>query len=142
MLNLLHTCTHLASSGGFTYHQTTPILTKEALNVVHNATIVVAQRVLSSGATKALTKTHGILMIFAWPILAALAIYFPAFMKPVLNRKGEWFQVSCLTANNNIYSTSTYFLALFVLNIATSSLHVEFIGVGSHFVHPDFCCAC
>ena len=96
VLTLLHTYIHtIASKGGFTYHQTTPILTKEPLNVVFNETIVVSRKALSSASVRALTKSHGILMIFAWPIFAGLAIYFPAFTKQVLNRKGEWFQVSC-----------------------------------------------
>lgn len=38
-------------------------------------------------------KTHGILMIIAWPILSGTAIYFSAFMKPVLSKKGQWFYV-------------------------------------------------
>ena len=39
-----------------------------------------------------LTKTHGVLMLIAWPLLAVTAIFFPVFMKPVLPG-GEWFQV-------------------------------------------------
>lgn len=69
----------------------------EAINVVENVqnqTLEVSQQVLSNYAARALTKTHGIFMIFAWPILAGAAIYFPAYMKPVFSKKGEWFQVS------------------------------------------------
>ena len=43
---------------------------------------------------RALTKTHGVLMIVAWPVLAGTAVLFPAFLKPVL-KKGKWFQVGC-----------------------------------------------
>ena len=39
-----------------------------------------------------LTKTHGVLMLIAWPLLAVTAIFFPVFMKPVLPG-GVWFQV-------------------------------------------------
>ena len=56
--------------------------------------VVAATRELSKSVVRALTKIHGILMIFAWPILAGTAIYFAAYMKPVLRKKGEWFYVS------------------------------------------------
>lgn len=121
MLKLLHTCTLLASSGGFTYHQSTPILTKEPLNVVHNETIVVSKRVLSSDTTEALTKSHGILMILAWPIFAGLAIYFPAFMRSVLNRKGEWFQVSCLIPTTVLTSSALVLQLNFLLFLSEYS---------------------
>ena len=86
-----------ASSGGFTFHQTTPTLTKETINVLESGTVVsLATSSISNSAATALTKTHGIFMIVAWPILAGLAIYFPAYMKPILCKKGEWFQVSQL----------------------------------------------
>ena len=34
----------------------------------------------------------GILMLFAWPVLATVAIFFASWMKPALPN-GEWFQV-------------------------------------------------
>ena len=40
-----------------------------------------------------LIRTHGILMIIAWPLLAVTAIFFALFMRPALPN-GEWFQVS------------------------------------------------
>ena len=86
-----------ASSGGFTFHQTTPTLTAEKINVVANKTVAVTlSQKLSAYAVRSLTKAHGILMIIAWPILAAAAIYYPAYLKAVLSKKGEWFQVSQL----------------------------------------------
>ena len=84
-----------ASSGGFTYHQTTPTLTSQKINVVGNTTVAVAlSQKLSGSAVRALTKAHGILMIIAWPIMASAAIYYPAYLKAVLSKKGEWFHVS------------------------------------------------
>ena len=92
-----------ASSGGFTYHQITPTLTTQKINVVGNTTVAVAlsQR-LSGSAVRALTKAHGILMIIAWPIMAAAAIYYPAYLKAVLSKKGEWFHVSHLISSEHI----------------------------------------
>lgn len=85
--------THPANSGGFTYHQNTPTVSKEVISVIENKTIEFHQ-VLSNYADRALTKTHGIFMLIAWPIFAGLAIYFPAYTKPIFNKKGEWFKVS------------------------------------------------
>ena len=83
------------SSGGFTYHQNTPVVSKEAIDVVSNETVGVRlNHKLSSYAARALTKAHGILMIIAWPIVAGTAIYYPAYLKVVLSKKGEWFHVS------------------------------------------------
>ena len=39
-----------------------------------------------------LIRAHGILMIIAWPLLAVIAIFFAAWMRPALPN-GEWFQV-------------------------------------------------
>ena len=84
-----------ASTGGFTFHQTTPTLTAQKVNVVRNKTAAVTlHQTLSAYAVTALTKTHGILMVIAWPIIASAAIYYPAYLKAVLSKKGEWFLVS------------------------------------------------
>ncbi len=40
----------------------------------------------------ALTRTHGILMWIAWPVLACTGIFFAMWMRPVLPG-GAWFQV-------------------------------------------------
>ena len=91
------------SSGGFTYHQDTPIISKEAINVAANETVSVRlSHRLSGYAARALTKAHGILMIIAWPIMAGAAIYYPAYLKVVLSKKGEWFHVSILNYLLNI----------------------------------------
>ena len=81
---------------GFTHHEKTPYISVEKINPVNDSAdeIAVTREVISPALARALTKTHGILMIIAWPILAGTAIYFSAFMKPVLNKKGEWFYVS------------------------------------------------
>ena len=81
---------------GFTYHEDTPRISVEVVNPVNDSLdeIAVRRDVLSTSVVRALTKSHGILMIIAWPILAGTAIYFSAFMKPVLNKKGEWYYVS------------------------------------------------
>ena len=39
-----------------------------------------------------LLRLHGILMIIAWPLLAACGLFFASWMKPALPN-GEWFQV-------------------------------------------------
>lgn len=65
--------------------------------MVGNETVGVKLRHrLSGSAARALTKAHGILMIIAWPILAAAAIYYPAYLKPVLSKRAEWFHVSII----------------------------------------------
>ena len=45
----------------------------------------------SAGTTDHLIRAHGILMVVAWPVLAASGIFFAGWMKPV-QPKG-WFQV-------------------------------------------------
>ena len=82
----------LANSGGFTRHEKTPTLSKQMVNMVEDRKVDGSQ-VISTYAQAALIKAHGILMIIAWPMFASLSIYFAAFMKPVLCKKGEWFQV-------------------------------------------------
>ena len=63
--------------------------------MVSNKTVAVALNHKLSGYTvRALTKAHGILMVIAWPIAAGAAIYYPAYLKAVLSKKGEWFHVS------------------------------------------------
>ena len=64
------------NTGGFTYHQNTPIVSKEVINVVGNKTVRVrlSHLSLSGYTTRALTKAHGILMIIAWPIMVGAAI--------------------------------------------------------------------
>lgn len=39
-----------------------------------------------------LIQTHGVLMLFAWPLFASVGIFFPAYMRPALP-KGEWFHI-------------------------------------------------
>jgi len=39
-----------------------------------------------------LIKSHGILMLITWPLLAVTAVLFPVFMKPAF-QGGTWFQV-------------------------------------------------
>lgn len=95
------TCTSTANSGGFSYHEKTPIVSKGMANVAEDRKVNGSQTI-SSYAQVALIKTHGILMIVAWPILAGLSIYFAAFMKPVLCKKGEWFQVGLAIIKLNI----------------------------------------
>lgn len=108
---LKYICTHsdtptyylfsASSSGGFTYHQSTPTVTKKAINVIKDTSLVASQ-ILSTTATRAMIQAHGILMIIAWPIFAGLAIYFPAYLKPFLSNKGEWFQVSTFILNIDV----------------------------------------
>lgn len=83
-------------SGGFTRHDETPQISLEPLNPVNDSVegVATTRETLTAAAVEALTKTHGVLMIIAWPILAKTAIYFSAFMKPVLSKKGEWYYVS------------------------------------------------
>ena len=65
------------------------------INVVANETVAVTlKQTLSDYAVRALIKTHGILMVIAWPIMAGAAIYYPAYLRVVLSKKGMWFYVS------------------------------------------------
>ena len=85
----------IAVSGGFTYHDKIPHISSEVINPVNSSNDEAAiTQEFSETIVRTLTKTHGILMIIAWPILVGTAIYFSAYMKPVLSKKGEWFYVS------------------------------------------------
>ena len=68
-----------------------PEVTTDTINVV-NATGNPSSDGSFEEVRRKLTKTHGVLMLIAWPLLAVTAIFFPVFMKPVLPG-GEWFQV-------------------------------------------------
>lgn len=87
-----------AVNGGFTPHDLTPRTSLELINPVNGSSSgdeeEAASQEFSKPIVRALMKIHGILMIVAWPILSGTAIYFSAFMKPVLSKKGEWFYVS------------------------------------------------
>ena len=74
-------------SQGFTYHQRIPSISATTVNPAQYAGAVE-----NTQLRKALTKTHGVLMIVAWPVLAGTAVLFAAFLKPVL-KEGKWFQV-------------------------------------------------
>ena len=76
-----------STSQGFTYHQRIPSISATTVNPTQYAGAVE-----STQLREALTKTHGIFMIVAWPVLAGTAVLFAAFLKPVL-KEGKWFQV-------------------------------------------------
>lgn len=48
-----------------------------------------------------LVRTHGVLMLIAWPLLGISGIFFASWMKPALP-KGRWFQVCIVSQQNNI----------------------------------------
>ena len=76
-----------STSQGFTFHQRIPSISATTVNPAQYAGAVE-----NTQLRKALTKTHGVLMIVAWPVLAGTAVLFAAFLKPVL-KEGKWFQV-------------------------------------------------
>lgn len=76
-----------STSQGFTFHQRIPSISATTVNPAQYAGAVE-----NTQLREALTKTHGVLMIVAWPVLAGTAVLFAAFLKPVL-KEGKWFQV-------------------------------------------------
>ena len=79
------------TSQGFTHHQHTPSISAATINPAQYAGAVENTQLRT-----ALTKTHGVLMVTAWPVLAGTAVHLAAFLKPVL-KNGKWFQVGmCL----------------------------------------------
>ena len=75
------------TSQGFTHHQHTPSISATTVNPAQYGGAV-----KNTQLRTALTKTHGVLMVTAWPVLAGTAVHFAAFLKPVL-KNGKWFQV-------------------------------------------------
>ena len=78
---------------GLSYHrQPAPSVSDRKMNPVTGKGSLVQSR-----TAIILTKTHGILMVVAWPVLAVTGAYFSAFMKPALPN-GAWFQVGCINS--------------------------------------------
>ena len=62
-----------------------------------------------------LIRAHGIMMLIAWPLMAVMAIFFAAWMRPALPN-GEWFQVHRLLMSGSIFVASIGFILIFVAN--------------------------
>ncbi|XP_065905952.1 putative ferric-chelate reductase 1 [Dysidea avara] len=60
-----------------------------------------------------LIKTHGVLMIVAWPVLAYLGMTMARFMKPALPN-GGWFQLHRILVISSLCFTCLGFLLIFV----------------------------
>ena len=109
---------HTAINGGFTHHDVIPHVSRELINPVNGSSdeLVVTQE-FSKPVVRALMKTHGILMIIAWPILSGTAIYFSAFMKPVLSKKGQWFYVHEGIMLASVILTATSITIIFIAHV-------------------------
>ena len=72
----------------FGYHDVgTPVISKDKYNPATSS-----GEVGTSNLRSKLIIVHAVLMLVAWPLLAFVAIFFAAWMKPALPN-GQWFQV-------------------------------------------------
>ena len=112
-------CSHTAINGGFTHHDVTPHVSRELINPINGSSdeLVAVTQEFSKPVVRALMKTHGILMIIAWPILSGTAIYFSAFMKPVLSKKGQWFYVHEGIMLASVILTATSIAIIFIAHV-------------------------
>ena len=62
-----------------------------------------------------LVRAHGILMLIAWPLMAVLAIFFAAWMRPALPN-GEWFQIHRFLMTGSIVVGVVGFVLIFIAN--------------------------
>lgn len=62
-----------------------------------------------------LIRAHGILMLIAWPLMAVMAIFFAAWMRPALPN-GEWFQIHRFLMSGSIVVAVVGFILIFVAN--------------------------
>ncbi len=60
-----------------------------------------------------LVRAHGILMLIAWPLLAANAIFFASNMRGALP-KGKWFQVHRAFMIASLFLTALGFVLIFI----------------------------
>ena len=75
-------------NSGFTYHVLpVPFLSSKKVNPAQSQ-----GNISGTEDITILIKLHGVLMIVAWPMTAAVGVFFSAFMKPAL-QGGKWFQV-------------------------------------------------
>ncbi len=101
------------SAGGISTHtgNELPSVSAESVNVL-NATGAQAADSFQS-VRNGLVRAHGILMLIAWPLLAANAIYFVTNMKAALP-KGEWFQVHRAFMIASLFLTALGFVLIFI----------------------------
>ena len=79
-----------------------------------------------------LTRAHGILMLIAWPVLAVMAIFFAAWMRPALPN-GEWFQVHRAFMLGSLIVGAVGFFLIFVAQYENQP-NPGLISLGSDFV--------
>ena len=99
-----------------------PSVSSKKVNPVTDTGAIIG--VSSFGSIKRrLVQAHGILMLIAWPLLAATAIFFAAKMRRALP-KGEWFQV-----HRAFMLTALFLTLLAVVLIFVSQAHNSIPGL-------------
>lgn len=94
-----------------------PPISQNLVNVINDTG---AQRVDVFGAIKIrLIRTHGVLMLIAWPLLASSAIFFAAWMRPALPN-GEWFQVHRAFMLIALFLAAAGFVLIFVSQLRST----------------------
>lgn len=110
-----------------------PSISSTKLNPVKDSGVILDVSTFEN-VKRGLIRAHGIMMLIAWPLVAATGIFFAAYMRQALP-KGGWFQVHRVLMIVSLLVAAVAFLIIFVSQSHNSIPGL--IKLGANYVCPQ-----
>ena len=131
-----HTLPIVYSNGStsLSYHVAqNPYISTVAINPANSS----GQVVPTFGTTGCLTRVHGILMVAAWPMMAATSIFFAAWMRPALPASVGFLVSNILGDRHRCLPTSNHVVCVDASLICYGFSGHSYAGVCNH-IHCQY----